>query len=181
VFSLCVWGLLTIACFFPCCAMCWGTILSLRTQPENALLIFSGAFLTGSMAIYTAAWFYHVWRWGDFPESEWMGRLTGVTGWMWVVYFGLLVAGLGLMEGGSLFFLFAGLAVTLFGILGACRTATRPADLTDPIFCQLRQIESWYRENLDDEEQVRRVMEKLCELTQSLEWDEEWYEVNEEG
>ena len=37
------------------------------------------------------------------------------------VYFGLLISGVWLMEGGSIFFPFVGFAITLFGVVGASR------------------------------------------------------------
>lgn len=174
MFELSVWGALTVVCSLLCCILSWGTVLALRTQPGNSLLIFSGAFLTGSMAVYTGASFYHSWRWGSYPACGWMGRVAGVTGWMWIVYFGLLIAGVWLAEGGSIFLPFAGFAIALFGLVRACRKATEPAEPTDPIYCQLWEIEEWYRENVNDEEKVQQLSENLCELTQWLEWDEEW-------
>jgi hypothetical protein len=103
-----------------------------------------------------------------------MERLTGVTGWMWVVYFGLLIAGVWLAEGGSIFLPFAGFAIALFGLVRACRKLTDPAGPIDPIHVQLWVIENWYRDNPDDEKQAQQLLEKLCELTQCLGWDEEW-------
>jgi hypothetical protein len=156
-------------------------MLAFRTQPETSLLIVSGAVLTGSMVIYTGASFYHVWRWGNFPASGWMERLAGVTGWMWVVYFGLLIAGVWLMEGGSIFFPFAGFAITLFGVMGACRKATEPAQPTDPIYCQLWEIEDWYRENANEKEKVQQLSEKLVELKEWLLWEQVWDETKEDA
>jgi hypothetical protein len=107
-----------------------------------------------------------------------MERLAGVTGWMWVVYFGLLIAGVWLAEGGSVFLPFAGFAIALFGLVRACRKPTGP---TDPIHFELWVIENWYRENPNDEEQAQQLLEKLRELTQTLQWDEEWDETDEGG
>ncbi len=88
-----------------------------------------------------------------------------------LVYCGLLIAGVWFAEGGSIFFPCVSFAITLFGVLGACRTATKriePVEPTDPIHCQLWEIEYWYCDSGNDEKKVQQLSEKLGELTDWL-------------
>jgi hypothetical protein len=106
-----------------------------------------------------------------------MERLTAVAGWMWVVYFGLCFAGVWLAEGGSIFLLCIGVAVTLFGLVMAWRRATEAEpeydlcpddDEADPILVQLWAIKEWYRRNSDNMVQTQQLLEELRALTERL-------------
>jgi hypothetical protein len=119
-----------------------------------------------------------------------MERLAGVATWMWVVYFGLCIAGVWLAERGSILLLCVGVAITLCGLVGAWRKATEAEpeyapysedDEADPILVQVWEIERRYRRNPNNKVRTQQLLEELRELTKRLSRDLELSETEEDG
>lgn len=125
--DLLLWGALACACMLLTCLLCWGTVITLWVQPRSSLLVFSGVVLTSSLTVYTSISCYAAWcDWQNWLRPDWTKRLIDVVCWTLVVYVGLCMTGIWLLENTSIVLLDLGLIITSFGCVGTWRRAISP-------------------------------------------------------